>query len=267
MFLLMNTKTIRSKLMTRQTTHRMPMELRSAGSRGKRRDHWLSSYFSFSFGDYYHPNRMQFSKLRAINDDWIAPATGFDTHPHRDMEIITYVLSGELQHADNLGNEGIIRAGQVQTMTAGSGMVHSEHNPSDTEPVHLLQIWLLPRLKNLAPHYAQAEFPQALKRQRWCLIASPDVQDESLTVQQDVRLWATLMHAGEHMHFVSQPGRACYLHVLGGKVTINDHTMADGDALAIDELTDDLVLFAHQQAEILLFDLPIVDPVGFSISL
>lgn len=234
----------------------MPMEYRSARSRGMRKDSWVTSYYSFSFSDYYHPSRTHFSKLRAINDDVIAPNTGFDTHPHRDMEIITYVLSGALQHADNLGHQRVIDASQVQAMSAGSGLVHSEHNPSLTEHVHLLQIWVMPRQKGLTPSYAQTEFSTALKRQRWCLIASPNGEQGSLLVQQDMRLWATVMQSGEHMQFAAQPGRACYVHVAKGQVNINQQQMMSGDALAIQEWSQDLVLNASSDAEILLFDLP-----------
>lgn len=254
MFLSSYIKT-RDRLM-QQTKTQMPIEYRSARSRGKRQDNWVSSFFSFCFNDYYDPARTHFSKLRAINDDVIAPATGFDTHPHRDMEIITYVLSGALQHADNLGHERTIYAGQVQAMCAGSGIVHSEHNPSNSDNVHLLQIWVLPNQKGLPPSYAEAEFPHVMKRQQWCLIASPDGQDDSLLINQDMRLWSTLMQKDERMQFMSQPGRACYVHVARGSVSINQHKMTAGDALAIEELSDDLILTASAESEILLFDLP-----------
>src|SRR3954447_21276694 len=195
--------------------------VRPAADRGRTTTDWLDSRHTFSFNDYYDPAYVQFRDLRVINDDKVAPAAGFGTHPHRDMEIITYVVRGALEHKDSLGTGSVIRPGDVQRMSAGTGIRHSEFNPSPTEPVHLLQIWIMPERRGLPPEYEQKAFPEAERRGRWRLVASHDGRDGSVTVHQDVDLYATILGPGESAARPLRPGRYAWVQVARGAVTVN----------------------------------------------
>lgn len=231
------------------------MEIRLSNSRGHAHHGWLESFHSFSFNRYYDPSRMGFSVLRVINDDFIQPANGFGMHPHHNMEIITYMLQGAVEHRDSLGNGAIIEAGDVQRMTAGTGIVHSEVNPSETEQTHLLQIWLMPSELGLTPSYEDKKIPFSRKLNQWCLIASSDARDDSLIIHQDVDLWATYLSAGHALSYAPKVGRSLYLQVATGSVNLNGATLQQGDA-AVFEQAEALTLEAQSDTEILLFDLP-----------
>lgn len=231
------------------------MEIRKSESRGHANHGWLDSYHSFSFNRYYDPSRMGFSVLRVINEDVIAEGRGFGMHPHQDMEIITYMLSGELAHQDSLGNGSVIRAGDVQRMTAGSGIVHAEMNSSMMQQSHLLQIWLLPAESGLTPSYEDKTIPQANKQNRWCLIASQDARENSLLIHQDVNLWATNLEADKNLDFKALPNRSMYVQIAKGDVVINGQVLKQGDALVLEDAMD-LNVNAETNAEVLVFDLP-----------
>lgn len=231
------------------------IELRNSAERGHTQLDWLDSRHSFSFGDYYDPARRGFGVLRVINEDWVAPGRGFPTHGHRDMEIITYVLEGGLEHRDSLGNGSLIRPGEVQRMSAGRGVTHSEHNPSRQDTVHLLQIWIEPHTAGLAPGYEQTAFPAAEKQGRWRLIASPDGREGSVHIHQDATLWAALLAPGETLAYRPAPGRRVYLHLAWGGLRVNGVTLAAGDGAAIRQ-EGELTIEADGNAELLLFDLP-----------
>jgi redox-sensitive bicupin YhaK (pirin superfamily) len=230
------------------------IQVRKAAERGHFNHGWLDTYHTFSFSDYFDPAHMGFRSLRVINDDRVAPGQGFGMHGHRDMEIVTYVLEGALEHKDSMGNGSIIRAGELQRMTAGTGVRHSEFNPSDKEWVHLYQIWLLPERKGLEPSYEELALTDEQKRGRFRLVASPDGADGSLTMHRDARLYLASLVPGEA---VAQPighGRAAWLQVLRGDVSVLNHTLAAGDGVAI---TDEkaVTVQATAPAEVLLFDL------------
>ncbi len=228
---------------------------RPAGDRGHTRLDWLDSYHSFSFGDYFDPVHKGVSNLRVINDDRVAPRGGFATHGHSDMEIVTYVLSGQLEHKDSMGNGSIIRPGDVQRMSAGSGVRHSEFNPSNTEPVHLLQIWLRPNARGVEPGYAQQHFGEEERRGRLRLLVSPDGRDGSLGAHQDARLYGTLLDAGETVEHRLADDRRAWVQVARGTVNVNGEALAEGDGAFIEKL--DVVRIQGQgSAEVLLFDLP-----------
>jgi quercetin 2,3-dioxygenase len=228
--------------------------VRRSSERGTTRLDWLDSRHSFSFGDYYDPRNMGFRVLRVINDDRVAPAAGFGMHGHRDMEILTYVLAGSLEHRDTLGTGAVMRRGDVQRMTAGTGIRHSEFNPSNTEPVHLLQIWLLPERTGLAPEYDQRHFSDDDKSGRLRLVASHDGRDGSLTIHQDTDLFAALLAPGARVSHRLNPGRHAWIQVAGGALAVNGHTLKAGDGAAVAD--EHLVeLTATQNAEVLLFDL------------
>ena len=231
------------------------IKLRKSQERGHANHGWLDSYHSFSFARYYDPEYMGYSVLRVINEDVVAPAQGFGMHPHRDMEIVTYMLQGELRHEDSMGNGSVIRAGDVQRMTAGTGVVHSEFNASATEPVHLLQIWLLPERNNLTPSYEEKHFEQAEKQDRWCLVASQDGREGSIVVHQDVALYATCMSKGTRLNYSVKNERSIYVQVARGSITLNGEALYAGDAAAIDA-QQTIELVADEAAELLLFDLP-----------
>ena len=231
------------------------LEMRRAGDRGHARLDWLDSRHTFAFGRYHDPRFMGTSILRVINDDRIAPGTGFATHGHRDMEIVTYVLDGALEHRDDMGNGSVIRPGDVQRMSAGTGVQHSEHNPSATAPVHLLQIWLLPNATGVAPGYAQRHFPTAERRGRLCLLVSPDGRHGSLPAHQDGLLYAALLEAGEAVEHVLDAGRRGYLHVARGHLTVNGEAMGPGDGAFV-AAGAALHLEGVESAEVLVFDLP-----------
>lgn len=232
--------------------------LRKSADRGYAKRDWLESYHSFSFAEYFDRQHMHFSVLRVINEDVIAPERGFGMHPHNDMEIITYMLAGELQHKDSLGNGSVIRAGDVQRMTAGTGIVHSEANASVTEEAHLLQIWIMPDQLHLTPGYEEKQFSANDKRNQWRLIASNNGRDGSLLVHQDLRLFATILTAQQVLDYNLDAGRTAYLQVARGSVTVNGQELNAGDALMLDVSNDvqSLNTVATSDAEILLFDLP-----------
>jgi len=229
--------------------------IRKAGSRGHTLLDWLDSHHTFSFGDYYDPAAMGFSVLRVINDDVVAARGGFPTHPHNNMEIVTWVLSGALEHRDSMGNGSVIRPGDAQRMTAGTGVTHSEFNASKTDPVHLLQMWLLPDRRGLAPGYEQRNFAESERRGRMRLVASPDGDDGSVTIHQDARLYDGVLSAGEAIAHPLDGKRKGWLHVARGAIRVNDAMLKAGDGAAIEDESA-LKLAASEQSEVLLFDLP-----------
>lgn len=217
---------------------------------------WLSSRHTFSFADYYDPRYMGFRALRVINEDWVQPSEGFDTHPHRDMEIITYVLDGALEHKDSLGTGSVIRPGEVQRMTAGTGVLHSEFNHSKTSPVHLLQIWLLPEKRGLKPSYEQKNFPVSEREGKLRLIASHDGRDGSVTVNQDVELYAGILAPGEKASKSLAPGRHAWIQLASGRLSLNGEELQAGDGVAVsDETKLDFMAGAGEKSEFLVFDL------------
>ena len=230
------------------------IRVRKAGERGHFDHGWLDTHHTFSFGDYYDPARMGFRSLRVINDDRVAPGQGFGMHGHRDMEIVTYVLGGALAHKDSMGNGSILRAGELQRITAGTGVRHSEFNPSDKESVHFYQIWLLPQRKGLTPSYEQLAVGKEDQRGRFRLVASPDGADGSLTIQQDARLYLASLLPGQAVAHPIEPGRAAWLQVLRGGVNVLGHVLAAGDGVAV---TDERAVSVQATipSEILLFDL------------
>jgi quercetin 2,3-dioxygenase len=231
------------------------MNLRLAGERGHARLDWLESYHSFSFGDYYDPRHMGFSNLRVINEDWIAPAGGFPTHGHKDMEILTYVLEGALEHKDSMGNGSVIRPGDVQYMSAGTGVRHSEYNASDAETVHLLQIWLMPNRLGVTPRYDQRHFGLEERRGRLALLASPDGHAGSIATHQDGLLYATRLAEGESVTHRLESGRRAYVHLARGEARVNGQALEAGDAASI-QGEPEVRIQAAGDAEVLVFDLP-----------
>ncbi len=231
------------------------MQIRTSNERGHVNRGWLDSYHSFSFGHYYDANWMGFSVLKVINDDVIAPAKGFGMHSHNDMEIITYILKGELAHKDSLGNVEVIHQGHVQRMTAGTGITHSEFNASDTEPVHLLQIWVTPNQLDLTPGYQDKLFDVTLKLNQWCLLASENGAQDSLIVHQDMAIYAAQLTAQQALNYGVDKNRQAYLHVALGDVEVNGHRLSAGDAAML-TANESIQIKAAQSAEILLFDLP-----------
>ena len=230
------------------------LKMRRAEQRGHANLGWLNSYHTFSFGDYYDPEHMGFSNLRVINDDTVSPGGGFDTHGHRDMEIISYVLEGALEHKDSMGNGSVIRPGDVQRMSAGTGVMHSEFNASDSEPVHFLQIWVLPEANGLKPSYEQKAFPEAEKHGRLRLVGSRDGRDGSVTIHQDVDLYATMLGDGESLGHDFSDGRKGWVHLAQGSARLNDDLLNPGDGVAI-EGPARIRLTGLQEAEVLLFDM------------
>jgi redox-sensitive bicupin YhaK (pirin superfamily) len=231
------------------------LEVRKAGERGHADHGWLRSFHSFSFADYYDPRHTGFGPLVVINEDRVAPGKGFGTHGHRDMEIVSYVLEGALEHKDSLGNGSVIRPGDVQRMSAGTGVRHSEFNPSPREPVHFLQIWIEPDAVGIPPGYEEKHFDAASKRGRLRLVASPDGRDGSVKVHQDAHLYAALLDGAERVAHALAPGRRSYVHVARGAVTANGNRLAAGDALKAAEVGE-IALEHGDGAEVLLFDLP-----------
>jgi len=229
--------------------------IRRSTDRGYADHGWLKSFHSFSFADYFDPEHVEFGPLRVINEDRVAPGQGFGTHGHRDMEIISYVLSGELAHKDSMGNGSTIRPGDVQRMSAGSGVRHSEFNPSTSDPVHFLQIWIQPDQQRIEPSYEEKRFSSEEKRGRLRLIASPDRADGSVLIHQDSRVYAGLFNGAEQAVLEVKPGRRIYVHVARGSLTANDSKLTAGDAL---KLTDakTLTLKDGNEAEVIVFDLP-----------
>jgi redox-sensitive bicupin YhaK (pirin superfamily) len=229
--------------------------VRPGNQRGSSKFSWLDSRHTFSFGDYYDPKNMGFSDLRVINEDRVSPGAGFPTHSHRDMEIITYVLEGALAHKDSTGTSSVIRVGDVQRMSAGTGISHSEYNASKTEPVHFLQIWIIPNETGLKPGYEQRSFNLQEKSGSWVLVAAPDARDGAVKIHQDAALSIASLRQGERLSVALKPGRQAWLQVTRGAVTLNDMTLNAGDGAAITE-EGLLEVAASVDTEVLLFDLP-----------
>ncbi len=228
--------------------------IRKAADRGHADHGWLNAYHTFSFASYYDPDHMGFRALKVMNEDRVQPGMGFATHGHRDMEIITYVLSGALEHKDSLGNGEVLRPGEFQRMSAGTGVRHSEFNPSSSDPVHLYQIWLLPRTNGIQPSYEQKFYSDSEKQGQLRLVASPDGADGSLTIHQDARVFLSILNPGESVQHPLGLGRHAWLQVLRGSVTANGTRLATSDGLAIsDELA--LTVTGEAPAEVMLFDL------------
>jgi redox-sensitive bicupin YhaK (pirin superfamily) len=218
-------------------------------------DHgWLKSKHTFSFADYHNPSMMGFAKLRVVNEDWIEPGTGFGTHPHRDMEIVTYMIDGALEHKDSMGNGSVIRPGELQRMTAGTGVLHSEYNHSEEEKAHLLQIWILPERNGLEPGYEQKLFPSEEKRNQWRLVGSRDGREGSLTIHQDVNLWSTELEEGNELEYAFDGQRRGFLQVVRGAVEVEGNELVAGDAVATQDHPA-LRVRANNDAELLLFDM------------
>ncbi|CUW38393.1 Putative Pirin-related protein [Magnetospirillum sp. XM-1] len=232
----------------------MTLTLRPAAARGHAEHGWLSSRHSFSFADYFDPAHMGFRTLRVINEDWVAPKTGFGTHPHRDMEILTYVIAGAVAHKDSTGGEGVIRRGEVQVMSAGTGIRHSEMNPLPDETLHLLQIWILPEAQRLIPGYAQALFDDESKRDRLRLIASRDGRDGSLVIHQDASVYASILGSGRGLSHDLAEGRGAWVQVVAGALAVNGQVVSAGDGVAIENAAA-VTLASENGAEIVLFDL------------
>jgi redox-sensitive bicupin YhaK (pirin superfamily) len=227
---------------------------RPTRERGHANHGWLDTHHTFSFAGYHDPQHMGFRALRVINEDRVSPGEGFGTHPHDNMEILTYVLSGALEHKDSLGNGSIIRPGDLQRLSAGTGITHSEFNASPTEPVHFLQIWIIPDKRGLEPGYVQAHFPDLQKQGRLCLIASPDGRDGSLVLHRDVDVYATLLSPGQRVVHQLRQDRHAWVQVLRGSITLSGHALNAGDGAALSD-ENQVALAAARDAEVLLFDL------------
>ena len=230
------------------------INIRKSDKRGRANHGWLDTHFTFSFADYYDPEHVQFRTLRVMNDDRVAGGGGFPMHPHRDMEIVTYVLEGALEHRDSMGNGSVIAPGDVQYMSAGTGVMHSEFNASKGEPVHLYQIWMLPEKKGLKPAYDQKTFSETEKRGKLRLVASPDGREGSVKIRQDNELYATVLGKGESVRHMLKPERYAYVQVARGTVTLNGAQLAEGDGAAI-SAEKAVELTGVNNAEVLLFDL------------
>jgi len=228
--------------------------LRRAADRGHANHGWLDSYHTFSFADYYDPKEMGFGPLRVINEDRVQGGMGFGTHPHRDMEIISYVLEGALEHKDSIGTGSVIRPGDVQRMSAGTGVLHSEFNHSPDSVVHFLQIWIEPSKRGVQPSYEQKSFAEQDKRGRLRLVASPDGADGSVSIHQDARVYAAVLDGGDEIAHRLADGRRAYLHVARGSVQVNGQHLSAGDGAKV-EGERELRLAGAQQAEVLLFDM------------
>lgn len=231
------------------------IEIRRSEERGYADHGWLKSYHSFSFADYHDPRHIQFGPLRVINEDRVAPGMGFGTHGHRDMEIISYVLEGELAHKDSMGNGSVIRPGDVQRMSAGTGVRHSEYNHAAHDTTHFLQIWIMPNQTGIEPGYEEKRFDAVDKRGQLRLVASADGAGGSVLVHQDVRLYAGLFDGDESATLALQPGRRAYVYVARGRIAINGQALETGDAAKL-ESVDALALTQGEAAEVLVFDLP-----------
>ena len=232
----------------------MSMKIRKADQRGRADHGWLDTRHTFSFASYYDPAQMGFRTLRVINDDRVKAGYGFGTHPHRDMEIISYVLDGALEHHDSMGHGSIIRPGDVQRMSAGRGVRHSEFNHSKTEPLRFLQIWIEPAVLGTEPGYEQRTFPPSERQGQLRLIASPDGEADSVTLQQDAKLYSTLLTAGEEASHTLSPGRHAWVQVARGQATLNGELLGEGDGVALSN-EPEISLRGVDDAEVLLFDL------------
>jgi redox-sensitive bicupin YhaK (pirin superfamily) len=231
------------------------LTLRRSEERGYADHGWLKSHHTFSFANYYDPRHMGFGPLRVINDDHIAAGRGFGTHGHRDMEIVTYVLDGAVAHKDSMGNGSTIRPGDVQRMSAGRGVLHSEFNPQPDRGTHLLQIWIEPDVTGITPEYEEKRFDEADKRGRLRLVASPDGQDGSVRIHQDARLYVGLFDGDERATLAVAPGRRAWVHIARGSVTVNGQALHAGDAVAMED-EGEIALSGGEGAEVLVFDLP-----------
>jgi len=227
--------------------------IRSA-SRGVADHGWLKSKHTFSFADYHNPSMMGFARLRVVNEDWIEPGQGFGTHPHRDMEIVTYMIDGALEHKDSMGNGSVIRPGELQRMTAGTGVLHSEFNHSTDDTAHLLQIWILPEQNGLEPGYEQKLFPSEEKSNRWRLVGSRDGRDGSLTIHQDVNLFSSELDQNTDLEYSFDGRRRGFLQIVRGSVAVDGQELDAGDAVATQD-QDSLCIRATTDAELLLFDM------------
>ena len=231
------------------------IEMRKANERGIANHGWLNSHHSFSFGHYYDPKHLGFGPLQVINEDRVQPSMGFGTHGHRDMEIISYVLEGALEHKDSMGTGSVLHYGDVQRMSAGSGVRHSEFNHSAEEPVHFLQIWIQPNVTGIAPSYEEKHFTPEQKTGQLRLIASSDGRDNSLLIHQDASVYASILNGDDKLSYTLSNKRLAYVHLIRGKLVVNGHALATGDALKISEETL-VTLEQAEAAEFLLFDLP-----------
>jgi len=231
------------------------VNVRYAGNRGVTNLGWLDSRHSFSFGHYYDPDHMGFGALRVINEDRVAPGGGFDTHGHQDMEIISYVLEGALAHRDSIGTGSVIRPGEVQVMSAGTGIRHSEFNHSKSEPVHFLQIWVLPDKQGLAPRYDQKSFPSTEKRDRLRLVGSPDGRDGSIVIHQDAEIYDALLGRGHAVTHALKAGRKSWIQVVGGAVEVNGTAAVAGDGVAVEDEAVVSITARADDTEVLVFDL------------
>ena len=231
------------------------MSIRRSAERGYADHGWLKSFHSFSFAEYQDPDHMGFGPLRVINEDRVAPGMGFGTHGHRDMEIISYVLDGELAHRDSIGNGSVIRPGDVQRMSAGSGVMHSEFNHAKSQTTHFLQIWIQPDLTGIAPSYEEKRFEDADKRGRLRLIASPDGAEGSVLIHQDARVYSGLFDGDESAVLALAPGRRAYVHVARGSIVVDGAALATGDAAKLTDVRE-ITLTRGDAAEVLVFDLP-----------
>jgi redox-sensitive bicupin YhaK (pirin superfamily) len=230
------------------------IEVRRAEERGHTRWGWLDSRHTFSFGDYNDPDHMGFRALRVLNDDRVQPGQGFGTHGHRDMEILSYVLEGALEHKDSSGGGGVIRPGEIQFMRAGSGVQHSEQNHSKAEPVHFLQVWIIPDTRGLPPAYGQKVFDHDAAKESFVLLASRDGRDGSIRVQQDVNVWMTLLGEGDRRELALAPGRGVWIHVARGSTEVNGALLREGDGAAVSG-EDRLQILGREPSEVLVFDL------------
>jgi redox-sensitive bicupin YhaK (pirin superfamily) len=230
------------------------IRIRKAGERGRVDHGWLDARHTFSFADYHDPDHMGFRGLRVLNEDRVQPGQGFPTHGHRDMEIISYVLAGALEHKDSMGTGSVIRPGDVQRMSAGTGVRHSEFNPSESEPVHFLQMWILPHARGLEPSYEQKHFPETEKRGRLRLIASRDGGEGSVTIHHDARVYAAVLEPGQRVAHALGAGRHAWVQVVRGAITLNGRALAQGDGAAASR-EPELTLAGTERAEVLVFDL------------
>jgi redox-sensitive bicupin YhaK (pirin superfamily) len=230
------------------------IEVFESETRGSADHGWLKAKHTFSFAEYYDPARISFGSLRVINEDRIAPGKGFGTHPHRDMEIVTYVIGGAIEHKDSMGNGTIITAGEVQRMTAGTGVAHSEFNPSNDSELHLLQIWIFPEKNGLAPGYEQIHFPRETKLNQLRLIGSRDGREGSITIHQDVDLYASVLEAGQSITHDVEAGRKIFVQVIKGEIDVNGQSLAAGDGAKIEGVAE-LAISAKIESEFLVFDM------------
>ncbi len=229
--------------------------IRPAEERGHANIGWLNTRYSFSFADYHDPKHMGFRSLRVINDDRIAGGGGFGAHPHRDMEIITYMLDGALEHRDSMGHGAVLRRGDIQHMTAGSGVVHSEFNHSEQDPIRLLQIWIFPEKRGLPPGYQDKRIADDEKLNRLRLLASPDGAEDSLVIYQDASVYASILEKGKEVRYTLRPGRHAWVQVAAGEITVNGKQLKEGDGAAVSDETELVISGSGEKAEFLVFDL------------